>query len=135
MRQRATPRPKRRVRIQDVTVTEEAAVDGKAVLRAAMGGDALYLLGGDGPYDWRVVQRWGEGETAGEEVLLSDADRPTARMYAAIVLHCVTGWEPSGRFQLDHAEVRRLFHPWYGRHAETIGRRRDRARATEEDKA
>ena len=66
----------------------------------------------------------GEGEQAGEEILLTDADRPTAQTYAAIVLQCVTGWEPSGRFLYDRAAVLALFRPWYGRHAEQIRNRR-----------
>jgi len=106
-------------------------VDGLAVLRASFEGNTLYILAGGGPDTWRVVQRWGEGEQAGEEILLTDADRPTAQTYAAIVLQCVTGWEPSGRFLYDRAAVLALFRPWYGRHAEQIRNRRGKPLAEE----
>jgi hypothetical protein len=108
----------------NVAVVEEPAVDGLAVLRASFEGNTLSILAGGGAENWRVVQRWGEGEQAGEETLLTDADRPTAQTYAAMVLHCVTGFEPSGRFVYDRAAVLALFRPWYGRHAEQIRNRR-----------
>lgn len=76
-------------------------MDGLAVLRASFEGNTLSIPAGGGAENWRVVQRWGEGEQAGEETLLTDADRPTAQTYAAMVLHCVTGFEPSGRFVYD----------------------------------
>lgn len=118
-------------RRSNVAVVEEPAVDGLAVLRASFEGNTLYILAGGGAENWRVVQRWGEGEQAGEEILLTDADRPTAHTYAAMVLHCVTGWEPSGRFLYDRAAVLALFRPWYGRHTEQIRNRRGKPLAEE----
>ncbi len=99
-------------------------MDGLAVLRASFAGNTLYVLAGGGAENWRVVQRWGEGDHAGEEILLTDADRPTAQTYAAMVLHCIVGFEPSGRFLYNRAAVLALFRPWYGRHAEQIRNRR-----------
>jgi hypothetical protein len=115
----------------NVAVVEERAVAGLAVLRASFDGNTLYILAGGGAENWRVVQRWGEGDQAGEEILLTDADRPTAQTYAAMALHCVTGWEPSGRFLHDRAAVLALFRPWYGRHAEQIRNRRGKLLAEE----
>jgi len=108
----------------NVAVVEEPAVDGLAVLRASFAGNTLYVLAGGGAENWRVVQRWGEGDHAGEEILLTDADRPTAQTYAAMVLHCIVGVDPSGRFLYNRAAVLALFRPWYGRHAEQIRNRR-----------